>query len=180
MQLVNDAEGAARVSETQLVSKYSDSVYRFCLSLVFRREDADDLFQDTYLKAFTKIDKIAESGNPQGFLMSIAASLWKSQKRKYARRNRIAPEVVLDDVQDVGEDGMEDRFLANEERLAVRKLVDALPDKLKIPVVMYYTAEMSVSDIAKALKLPLGTVKSHLHRAREIIRKGLISEYGYE
>ena len=72
---IESSENLEHISEAQLVSKYCDSVYRFCLSLVFRREDADDLFQDTYLHAFTKIEKINQSSNPQGFLFGLTASL---------------------------------------------------------------------------------------------------------
>ena len=169
-----------RINEGLLVSAYGDSVYRFCLSLVYRREDADDLFQDTYLHAFSKIGKIGESKNPQCFLFSLATSIWKSQKRKYARRNRLAPQMQWDDACDCGYDNMEDHALAKEETLFVRKLVSALPDKLRIPVIMYYTAEMTVADIAQTLNQPAGTIKSHLSRARGIIKKGLENEYGNE
>ena len=175
---VMDTEMPDCISEAQLVSKYSDSVYRFCLSLVYRREDADDLFQDTYLHAFTKIDKINESGNPQAFLLATAASLWKSQKRKFARRNRIAPQAQWDDACDSDAEGLEEQVLAIEETLMVRRLVSVLPDKMRIPIIMYYVAGMTVADIAEALKLPAGTIKSRLSRARGIIKEGLISEYG--
>jgi len=175
-----DAENHEHISEAQLVSKYGDSVYRFCLSLVYRREDADDLFQDAYLRAFTKIEKINQSGNPQGFLLSIAASLWKSQKRKFARRNRLAPETGWEDACETDSSGLEEQVLAKEEALMVRKMVSTLPDKMRIPVIMHYTAGMPVADIAGALKMPVGTVKSHLSRARRIIKKGLLSEYGNE
>jgi len=57
--------------------------------------------------------------------------------------------------------------------------VEALPEKFKIPVILYYTIEMNVSDIALTLKLPAGTVKSRLFKARKLIKKGL-GEVQYE
>jgi len=177
---ITDTENHDHISGAQLVRKYGDPVYRFCLSLVYRREDADDLFQDTYLHAFTKIDKINQSKNPQGFLLSITASLWKSQKRKFARRNRLAPETEWEDACETYRDGMEEQVLAKEETFMVRKMVSTLPDKMRIPIIMYYTVGMTVADIAEALKMPVGTVKSHLSRARGIIKKGLLNEYGNE
>ena len=177
---VTKIENASRVTQAQLVSQYSDSVYRFCLSLVYRREDADDLFQDTYLHAVSKIDKINELGNPQNFLLASAASLWKSKKRKFARRNRLAPECEWDDACVSISEGIEEQVLAKEEVLLVRRLVSNLPDKTRIPIIMYYTAGMTVADIACALKSPVGTIKSHLARARGIIKKGLLNEYGNE
>jgi len=175
---IQDYDDASFISESQLVSEYSDIVYRFCLSLTFRKEDADDLYQDTYLRAFSEIEKIRASENPQNFLLSIASSLWKSQKRKYARRNRIAPVTDIDESYINDSAGLEETIVANEEIQVVREMVNDLPDKLKITAVMYYTVEMSISDIAETLRIPIGTVKSHLSRARGIIRKGLENEYG--
>ena len=177
---IKEAENLCCVTEAQLVSKYSDSVYRFCLSLVYRREDADDLFQDTYLHSLSRIEKINESRNPQNFLFATAISLWKSKKRKFARRTRLAPETEWDEASNCDREGIEEHVLAEEEILIVRRLVSTLPDKMRIPVIMYYTAEMALADIAEALKLPVGTVKSHLSRARGIIKKGLLEEYGNE
>ena len=57
--------------------------------------------------------------------------------------------------------------------------MEALPEKFKIPVILYYTIEMNVSDIALTLKLPAGTVKSRLFKARKLIKKGL-GEVQYE
>ena len=161
-----------------LVDEYSDSVYRFCRSLTYSREDADDLFQETFLRAFEQLSKISVSDNPQGFLFSTSVYVWKSWKRKYARRNRLAPVLPLDEAV-ASEANMENDFMAQEETRIVRELVEALPEKFKIPVILYYTIEMNVSDIALTLKLPAGTVKSRLFKARKLIKKGL-GEVQYE
>jgi len=169
---------AGSITKVQLVDKYHNQVYRFCISLACRREDADDLFQDTFLYAFSHMAKLVDSENPLSFLISIAAFQWKSRQRRFARRNRIAPSVALDDGNDVHTVDVEDEFLESEELRVVRCMVRELPEKLRVPVIMYYMAEMSVANISKALKLPEGTVKSHLFTARNIIKKGLSAEYG--
>jgi len=161
-----------------LVDEYSDSVYRFCRSLTYSREDADDLFQETFLRAFEQLSKISVSDNPRGFLFSTSVYVWKSWKRKYARRNRLAPVLPLDEAV-ASEANMENDFMEQEETRIVRELVEALPEKFKIPVILYYTIEMNVSDIALTLKLPAGTVKSRLFKARKLIKKGL-GEVQYE
>jgi RNA polymerase sigma-70 factor (ECF subfamily) len=165
---------APRYEFADLVDEYSTSVYKFCRSLTYSKEDADDLLQDTFLKAFEQFSKASD--NPQSFLFSTASFLWKSRKRKYARRNRLAPVEPLDDTLISGEN-VEDSFIEKEETRIVRQLVETLPEKLKTPVILYYTIEMSVQDIAQTLKIPAGTVKSRLFKARKIIEKGLI---GYE
>ena len=173
------------LSPADLVDNYSEPIWRFCRSLTYSKEDAEDLFQETFLKAFEQLPKINASNNPKNFLFSTALYLWKSRKRRYARRNRLAPVQSLDDetVANIGsndiEDNIENNILAQEDTRIVRELVDALPEKFKIPIILHYTIEMSLPDIAAALKMPVGTVKSRLYKARKIIEKGLI-EIGYE
>jgi len=64
----------------------------------------------------------------------------------------------------------EDVVISNEINTKVQMAVETLSDKFKIPLYMYYTAEMSIADIASALKIPQGTVKSRLHKARETLK----------
>ena len=157
----------------ELSDKYGDSVYKFCRSLTYSKEDAEDLYQETFLKVLEQPDKIIEFDNPQGFLFSTALYTWKSWKRKYARRNRIAPVGPLDE-STASDFSIEEDLIIREEIRTTRHLVEELPEKFKIPVIMYYASEMSVSEIAVALELPEGTIKSRLFKARAIIRKGLI------
>ena len=157
---------------TALMDEYGNSVYRFCRSLTYSKEDADDLFQETFLRAFEQQSKVSVSDNPQNFFFSTSLYIWKSWKRKHARRKRLAP-VELVDENIANNVEMEDAFIAQEEIRIVREVVEALPDKFKIPVILYYTMEMSVPDIALTLKLPAGTVKSRLFKARKLVEKGL-------
>jgi len=167
--------GDGKVFEN-LVDTYSDAVYKFCRSLTYTKEDAEDLFQETFIKAHGQLHKMADS--PQGYLFSIAIYLWKSHKRKYARRMRIANMVPLDDVYKSDFD-VWDKFSTQEEVRIVRKLVADLPTKFRLPVVLFYTVEFDVAEIAAILRIPPGTVKSRLHKARSIIKKGL-AEHGYQ
>lgn len=157
-----------------LVEEYSNSVYKFCRSLTYSKEDAEDLFQETFLRVLEQPNKINSSGNPQSFLFSTVLYIWKSWKRKYARRKRLVPTQQLDETVESGID-IENSYLIKEENRIVRKLLNDLPDKFKIPTILYYTLEMSIPDIAMTLHLPSGTVKSRLFKARKLVKKGLVS-----
>ena len=168
----------------ELTDKYGGAVYKFCRSITYSREDADDLFQDTFLKIFEQPHKICGADNAQSFIFSAALYICKSEKRKYARRRRIAPVEPLeslDELHAVADDthSIENDFIMQEDMRLVRRLVEALPDKFKVPVVMFYNLDMNVPEIAAALKLPDGTVKSRLFKARKIIEKGL-GAFNYE
>ncbi len=161
----------AKVDTDGLADRYGPMLYRFCRSLAFSKEDGEDLFQDTFLKALERPRKLME--DPKNFLFSMALSLWRSRRRKYARRERIAPLEPLEDQDLPGGDDPEASLLVREEERRVRQAVAALPERYRLPLVLYYSMEMKVADIALTLGLPVGTVKRRLHTARALVEKGL-------
>lgn len=157
-----------------LVEQYGDSVYRYCKSIAFTQEDAEDLYQQTFLKALELHKKISLEKNPKAFLMSIATNVWRNNKSKYARRERIAPTVSGEEEQiaDVraGQDVLEQ--IVKEEQLDyLKQCVERLPEKQRQVIRFFYAGELSIEDIARILKIPKGTVKSRLHTAKEQLRK---------
>jgi len=161
-----------------LVTQYGKVVYRFCLRLAQNKYNADDLYQETFLKAVEMYNKIDKNNNPKGFLIAIAAGLWKNNRRKYERRQRIAPEEELNEELAYStfcsySATPEEIVILKERCKEIRTAADKLNDRLRIPLYMYYTAEMSVEDIAKALRIPKGTVKSRLHKARTYLKNTL-------
>jgi RNA polymerase sigma-70 factor (ECF subfamily) len=162
-----DGGGVAR-----LVDAHGTMLYRFCRKLTFSKEDAEDLFQETWLRVLRSPGKLLRAESPQSFLCAAALSLWKSRQRKYARRGRIAPEQPPDEfLADSGE-SPEEAMLRRAEQELMQSLVDQLPEKLRTPLIMRYTLELDVAEIAGALHLPPGTVKSRLFYARQEIKKG--------
>lgn len=169
----------------ELMETEGKTVFSFCYHLTGKREEAEDLYQDTMLKAMECQEQIDdEAGNPKSFLIGITARLWKNRKRKYARRQRIAPKEYMDDEGVFGEvpdEGLspEEAYISRELCRLVRMETAELKEKYRIPVYMYYSAEMTVEEISQSLDIPQGTVKSRLHTARTIIGKKL-EEHGYE
>ena len=78
-----------------LIDLHGKAVYNFCRQLSFSREEAEDLYQETFLKAVEKIDKLEKFENPKSFFISLAISIWKSSKMKFVRRRRIAPRLSM-------------------------------------------------------------------------------------
>jgi RNA polymerase sigma-70 factor (ECF subfamily) len=166
-------------SLSNLVDLHSKTVYRFCYSLTNNKADADDLFQDTFLKAVNQYSKISKAGNQLNFLISICHYTWKSNKRKYARRQRIAPIEWLEDTKVISDNyNLEKQVISNELTRYVGQIVHSLKEKYRIPTYLFYNAQLLIPEIASALKIPMGTVKSRLHKARELIQKEL-EDAGY-
>lgn len=159
-----------------LVEQYGDNIYRYCKSLAYTPEDAEDLYQQTFLKAFELHKKISLKKNPKAFLMSIAANLWKNHKSRYARRERIAPTISSEaegvQIEDIkSSHDMLEQIVKEEQLSRLRDCVERLPEKQKQVILFFYAGELSLEDIAKALRIPKGTVKSRLHAAKEQLKK---------
>ncbi len=168
----------------ELIETEGRSIYVFCCHLAGEKEEADELYQETMLKAVERFGQIELSKNPKSFLLGIAVRIWKSKRRKYLHRQQIAPEESLDqkvfEIDLAGtKDSPEEIYLSQELCKLVRTEIAALKEKYRISVYLYYSLEMSVEEIAAALHIPKGTVKSRLYKARAIIAKKL-EEYGYE
>jgi len=162
----------------ELVKLHGKSIYGFCYKLTGNKEDTDDLYQETFLKAMELRLKMDASRNPKAFLISIAIRLHKNHRRKLAWRQRIAPKAELDEATNksvslASAATPEDEVLSLELRSMIQGAAHRLEDKLKLPLYMYYTADMTIEEIASALRIPQGTVKSRLHKARKTMREVL-------
>ncbi len=166
-----------------LITECEKHVYSFCCNLTGNRIEADDLYQDTILKAVELRHRLDSSGNPKSYLMGISVKIWQNQKKKYAIRNNIIQmeelnENLMEDVNDLSNEP-ESEIIRKETINAVREGIKQLPEKMQTVLYMYYTAEMPVEEIAKALHIPKGTVKSRLHKGRKLIKEFLeVQDYG--
>ena len=164
------------------INEYGNDIYSFCRHLACNRQEADDLYQDTFLKAIELEGKLDPDNNPKSYLLSIALRIWKNRKRKYAWRNRIAAMQPMLEEKDMDWDTgfcggtqitPEKLLLDREEQLAVRLAVDKLPDRLRTAVLLYYMEELPVKQVAAVMNIPSGTVLSRLYQARKILKKEL-------
>ena len=167
-----------RLELEQCIDKYGKEIYSFCKHLTCNVQEADDLYQDTFLKAVELQQKIDREENPKSFLLSIAVHIWKNRRRKVAWRNRIAPTEGLEEehmreVMEQAQASPEESYLVSEKVRIVQCAVDKLPEKLKVCILLFYMEELSVSQIAVVLKVPEGTVKSRLYQARKRLEKEL-------
>lgn len=153
-----------------MIAEYGAGLYRFCLKLTSDKADADDLYQETFLKALEHLSSIRMEENPKGYLFSICINLWKSGRRKQhqVQFDELDDAILID----VGID-VEDFVIVREMARMVSECVAELDIKLRIPMYLHYTSELTIPEIAKAVKIPEGTVKSRLFKARTIIQKKL-------
>lgn len=167
-----------------LLTTYEKDIYKLCFRLTGNKHEAEDLFQDTWLGAFEQASQISLEKNPKSYLIGKVVSLWRGKKRKYARRQRIAPKVeIADELREVlfvsNAKDPEEVILEKELSDCLKKEVTMLKERYRVVVELYYSIELSASEIANILKIPKGTVESRLYKARKIL-KGRMEEHGYE
>lgn len=161
-----------------LVETHMASVFQFCCFLTGNRSDAEDLCQDTFLKAMELCHKFpcrGEERDTRNFLIGISVNLWRNQQRKKKRRYQIVPTDSFEEASLNIADGrvLEEQVLEKELIEEVQAVIGQLPEKQKIVIHLFYSAEMSMEEIAHTLHIPKETVKSRLRLAKGKLRKGL-------
>ena len=168
-----------------IVSAYGKDILRFCRMTAGNAQEGDDLYQDTMLILLEKVNRLDPVENIKSYALSVSIRLWKNRKRKFARRLRLVPQESLEELAEQGiqpgeEDASPEEILIRQSQIRlVRWLVEQLPEKYRLPIQLYYSADLTVGAIAQVLKLPENTVKSRLRRGKEKIRTSL-EEMEYE
>lgn len=175
------------MNETQLeqvVEACGKDILRFCRFTAGSTEAGDDLYQDTMLTLMEKLEDLDSGQNIKSYAVSVSLRLWKNRKRKSLRRLRLAPQESLEAMAEQGgqpgtEDTPENTLLRKNQARTVRLLVKQLPEKYRLPIQLFYSAQLPIREIARILRLPENTVKSRLHRGKQIIR-GELEELEYD
>lgn len=158
------------------IEAYGTDIYSFCIRLTQNREQAEELYQDTFLTMCEKEDW-KEEGNVKSYLLGITIKLWQNRKRKFAWRKRIAAEIPLSKEQGLEafstDENLEQHMVSKEEQEAVWKAVYKLPEQLRIVILLYYMEDFKVAEIAEKLSLSISNVKSKLMRARRYLKQEL-------
>ncbi|MGL4740858.1 MAG: RNA polymerase sigma factor [Sarcina sp.] len=165
----------------ELIDSDGEKIYSFCLKLTENRELAYELYQNTFLKAIELQEKINKT-TAKNYIIGIAIKLWKNQKRKDFLRSKIAFFMSSDNEKTIqlkdGSISIEERYLKKEINRNLAKIISQMNDKYKIPIIMFYTLDMKINEISEIMKIPSGTVKSRLSKAKKIIKVSL-EEEGY-
>ena len=161
------------------------TAYGYALRLTRNRADADDLVQDAALRAFRAMDTFERGTNFKAWIFRILTRcFWASHRQ----RQRRPVTVDLDDTPDLylfarsAEHGLawqgEDPAHALIDRLGTERVSEAiaqLPEEYRVVCTLYFMDDFAYHEIAEVLDVPVGTVRSRLHRGRKMLQKSLWS-----
>ena len=155
----------------QLFFRYKDHVYRFILYLTQSRAESEDLFQETWLRVVKYLPSTSKIKCFKSWLFTIAVNLHRDELRKRKlRRLFTLQKTVLSDIDIENNDhsiipSVNDRSNEIEINLALSKALAALPLKQKRVFILKEIEGFKHAEISKILNIPVGTIKSLLHRA---------------
>lgn len=163
----------------ELIDLYQHKVYQICLRMIGNREEAEDLAQETFLRAYLNIDSYDIEKKFSSWLYRIATNVTIDRLRKKK------PDYYLD-AEISGTEGMtlynhlavdeklpEDQLLTLEMQEVVQKEIIQLSPKYRSAIVLKYIEDLSLHEISEVLNIPVATVKTRIHRGREALRKRL-------
>ena len=172
VSLIEQAKEGDRGAFEELMRAYSGFVYSLAFRMLGRRADAEDVFQETFFRAWNHLRSFRSGGNFTYWIKRIATNLCidqlKTRKRQHAYEN--------DQVEEVGSWEGEQQY--GDEQEQVNQLLAQLPVNHRAAVVLFYLEDQSVEEVALTLKQKPATVKVWLFRARQKMKAVL--EAGYE
>jgi len=174
--------GSRRMGSTELQRMnalgYIDELYRYAMVLVRNRTEAEDLVQETYVRALKAMGSLRPDSNIKAWLFTILRNVWRNQ----LRRRRASPDLVEIDADEANANVVVEPspdphavYVSDMESNYVREAIAQLPSDFREVIVLREFEDLSYQEIADLLKCPTGTVMSRLGRARSKLRALLSS-----
>jgi RNA polymerase sigma-70 factor (ECF subfamily) len=182
-RIATEARDRVRFEEEALA--LADQVYRVARRFVTTREEAEDLVQDTYARAFRSWQSYTPGTNLRAWLLRILTNLNVDRGRRLQRRPDESPLEENDYylankvAESAGEQVLDqDRVVERLSQDSIVTALSSLPDDFRDVVVLVDIGDFSYADAAQILDIPMGTVMSRLHRGRRLLKAKLAEEAG--
>lgn len=175
-ELIKQAQQGSQEAFTALVEKYRKKMFNLAYSITRNRETADDLTQDTFIKAFIYIRKFKRQSSFGTWLYRIAVNTIKDNFRKEKKVKRVdyedfrTADGLQPDIQIVKETAQEQEHKKN----LLHRALNQLPEKHRLIISLRDIQGVPYKEIAKILNISMGTVDSRLFRARKLLRQKVV------
>ena len=148
---------------------YADMLYHLALSHMQSKEDAEDVIQEVFCKYYIKMPSFTDSAHEKAWFIRVTTNLCKNLWKSAWRQKMVS----MDSLEETQEGNAYIQQSLNEEEELLVETVKRLPFKYRIVVHLFYYEEMSLEEIATALKLKSSNVRTRLTRARKMLREWL-------
>jgi RNA polymerase sigma factor (sigma-70 family) len=182
--LIAAALGGDQVAYKRLMEKYHGGIANLVSRMTGRQEDVEDLVQEAFIKAFNSLASFNDEFAFSTWLYKIATNncIDAMRKRRLRTMSIDRPTANPDGDQQYeipdSSNIPDQHILRTQQTEAIQAAIDALPEKYRTVIVLRHQMEKSYEEIAAELELPLGTIKAHIFRAREMLYKHLRGKVG--
>lgn len=164
---------------TEIVKRYGEKLRRYALVFVHDTDKADDVLQNTFLKAFINLKSFNTKKKFSSWIYRILHNEAINNIKKYKK------EISIDSVPEIKEmisekDGPEDNLEKKEMREIIKRNLDKLPLKYGEPLALFYLEEKTYEEISDIMRLPIGTIGTRINRGKIQLKKNLNNEYDPE
>jgi RNA polymerase sigma-70 factor (ECF subfamily) len=171
LELINRTAAGEREAFNELVLKYQKPLYYLLYRMVSNHEDASDLLQKTFVKAFTGLGSFERRSTFKTWLYQIAINLAKNVYRDRSK----AQHVPIDDVIIRRDPRTLEALIQKESRLLLRQALSGLPEKQRMTVMLRIQEGRKFEEIAEIMQCSLGTAKANYHHGVQKL-KTMMSE----
>jgi len=154
----------------EIISAYKNAVFSLCYRMVYQRQEAEDLSQEVFLKAYQNLDKYNQKMKFSTWILSIG----RNTCIDYLRKKR-GESVPLEEGIKAGEPPIsaEDAYLYKEQKREIEQAIQSLPEEYRMLIILYHQQGQSYKEIAEILHMPMSLVKNRLHRGRKMLKEEL-------
>ncbi|MFT3892590.1 MAG: sigma-70 family RNA polymerase sigma factor [Anaerolineales bacterium] len=171
--LIQKAQKGSHDAFAVLVDEHQRYVYNLALRVVKDENEALDLTQETFVRAWTALPNFKGQSQFRTWLYRIVTNLCYNRLPNLRRSLNDLGDDVMEDIPEINFNAPAQEFELNETRRHLYQAIDALDTNYKLLITLRYQNELSYDEIASTLNLPLGTVKTGIFRAKEQLRKSL-------
>ena len=162
---------------SELVSRYKNPVYSIILRMTNNQDEVGDLAQEVFIKIYKNLHRYCPDFKFSTWAIRITTNHVIDYRRKKQQET-----VSLEDAEYEIPSGEspEAAYIKDEQRAALKKMVDDLPDMYKIPIVLYHNEGLSYQEISEVMEEPLSKVKNRIFRGRKMLKESLMVLRGGE
>lgn len=156
----------------QYIRKFGKRLYGLCMTLCADKHEADDLYQDTWVKVIRSFDSFDNTKDFEPWLTRLCVNTYRDKLRRLSRSPFL----------NFTNNETKDSFFSTtpaperEDYSDLYAAIDKLPEKLRLAIILFYFEDMDISKTAQTLGIPPGTVKSRLNKARKLLKEVLTDE----
>jgi RNA polymerase sigma-70 factor, ECF subfamily len=166
------------LTERELFDSYNKDVYRTCYYMLRNAQDAEDLCHDVFVTVFRQEWRSVQ--HTRAWIMRITMNhCLNFLKRNQTRQEKRSQVQWIHEQTTASVKSVDTMVLEKIDTEKLEELLKQLPDKLMAVVTLRYIGELSMKEIAEILKIPVGTVKSRIHKALKIMRKKLEHNHNF-